>query len=287
MFKILKKEKLAPLVFGFEIEAPEIARKAKPGQFVVLRIDELGERIPLTIYDFNEKNSSISLIFQEVGKTTRQLASLSRGDFIGDVVGPLGKPSEIKNFGTVVCVAGGVGAAVIFPIARALKKAGNRVITILGARNKELLILEKELSSISDDFFITTDDGSKGKCGVCTDILEGLIEGGQEINRVIAVGPAIMMKFVCETTRPHGIKMIVSLNSIMVDGTGMCGSCRVTVGGETKFCCVDGPEFDGHLVDFDELMNRQKMYLEEENTSLKEHEAKELKKGKCGCKRDK
>ncbi|MDO8886461.1 sulfide/dihydroorotate dehydrogenase-like FAD/NAD-binding protein [Candidatus Oleimmundimicrobium sp.] len=284
MFKILDKKKLAPSTFCFEIEAPGIARKAKEGQFVILRIDELGERIPLTLFDFNEEKGAISLIFQELGKTTRQLALLSKGDFLADVVGPLGKPSEIENFGTIVCVAGGVGAAVILPVARALKKAGNRVTTILGSRNKELLILEDEIRLVSDKFFITTDDGSKGRHGVVTDVLKELIEGGQEINRVVAIGPVIMMKFVCKTTEPHKIKTVVSLNSIMVDGTGMCGSCRVTVGGETKFCCVDGPEFDGHLVDFDELMNRQKIYLEEEKVSLKEYETKGLKKVKCRCK---
>ncbi len=284
MFKILDKEKLALSIFRFEIEAPKIARKAKAGQFVILRLDEQGERIPLTICDFDEKKSSISLVLQEVGKTTQQLASLSCGDCIADVVGPLGKPSEIKNFGTVVCVAGGVGAAVILPVARVLKGVGNKIITILGARSEELLILEEELSLISDEFFIMTDDGSKGRCGVCTDILKELIEGGCDISRVVAIGPVIMMKFVCKTTEPHKIKTVVSLNSIMVDGTGMCGSCRVTVGGETKFCCVDGPEFDGHLVDFDELINRQRMYLEEESLSLELHDVKRV---ECRCKKHK
>jgi len=284
MFRILNKEVLASSVIRLEIEVPDIERKAKAGQFVILRIDESGERIPLTISGFNEERGSISLVFQEVGKTTRQLASLSCEDCIADVVGPLGRPSEIENFGTVACVAGGVGAAVILPVAQVLKKAGNKIITILGARNKELLILEDELYSISDEFFVTTDDGSKGHCGVCTDVLNELIAGGQGINRVVAIGPAIMMKFVCKTTEPHKIKTVVSLNSIMVDGTGMCGSCRVAVGGETKFCCVDGPEFDGHLVDFDELMNRQKIYLEEENLALKSYETRDVKRTECRCK---
>ncbi len=267
MFEILKKEELAPEIYLIEVKAEEVAKKALPGQFVIIRVDEVGERIPLTIVDFKSQNKSITLVFQAVGKTTKKLASLKVGDKIVDLVGPLGKPTEIKKYGKVICVAGGIGAAPIFPIARELKRAKNYVITILGARSKELLILEGNLLAVSHELHITTDDGSKGRHGLVTDALKELIKENK-VDLVIAIGPAIMMKFVSEVTKPEKIKTIVSLNPIMVDGTGMCGACRVEVGEKTKFCCVDGPDFDGHLVDWNLLLSRQKVYLEEEKIAL-------------------
>ncbi|MDI6799821.1 MAG: sulfide/dihydroorotate dehydrogenase-like FAD/NAD-binding protein [Actinomycetota bacterium] len=282
MFEILTKRTIGPAVYHYDISAPNIARKAKPGQFLILRINETGERIPLTICDYDGSKGTVSIMFQAIGKTTKELAYMEAGDSLSDMVGPLGRPSEIERLGTVVCVAGGVGAAVILPIAKALKAKGNEIITILGARTAELLVLEDELKAISDDFIITTDDGSRGISGVCTDPLRQLIESGKRVDRVIAIGPAIMMKFVCKTTEPFGVETVVSLNSIMVDGTGMCGSCRVTIGGQTKFCCVDGPDFDGHEVDFDELMIRQRIYLDEEKASLERFERQC--EGGCGSK---
>ncbi len=280
MFEILKKRTIGPAVYHYDVSAPDIAKKAKPGQFLILRLSEKGERIPLTICDYDKEAGTVSIMFQAVGKTTRELSLMEEGDTLLDMVGPLGRPSEIEEIGTVICVAGGVGAAVILPIAKALKAAGNEVITILGARTAELLVLEEELKRASDDFIITTDDGSRGICGVCTHPLKEIIESGKKVDRVIAIGPAIMMKFVCRATEPFAVETIVSLNSIMVDGTGMCGSCRVTVGGETRFCCVDGPDFDGHKVDFDELMTRQRIYNDEEKVAIErfEHECA----GGCG-----
>ena len=272
MFKILKKQELAPKIKLMDVSAPEIARKAKPGQFVVLRVDDKGERFPLTLVDWNCEEGWIRLIFQEVGVSTIKLGSLSVGDSILDVVGPLGTPSEIMNYGLVAVVGGGVGIAPAYPIAKALKKSGNRIVSIIGARSAELLILEDEMREVSDELYISTDDGSKGHKGFVSDVLKMLIEKNYPFNLVYAVGPAIMMKVVASVTKPYGIKTVVSLNPIMVDATGMCGACRVTVGGKTKFVCVDGPEFDAHEVDFDELMKRQRMYLDEERRALEKFE---------------
>jgi ferredoxin--NADP+ reductase len=268
MYKILLRENLVPNIHLFKIKAPAVARKAKPGQFVVIRIDEKGERIPLTIADWDEAEGSITIVFMEVGTTTRQLATLNSGDFIADFAGPLGTPTVIDKFGTVVCVAGGFAIAVIVPIARALKQKGNKVISIMGARNKELIFWEEKLRSVSDRLIVTTDDGSYARKGLVTEPLKEMLESSEDINRVFAIGPSIMMKFCAKTTEPFRVKTIVSLNPIMVDGTGMCGGCRVSVGGETKFACVDGPDFDGHLVDWDLLFARQKTYLVEEKRSL-------------------
>jgi ferredoxin/flavodoxin---NADP+ reductase len=266
MFPILQAEELSAGVKAFWVKAPLVAKNCQPGQFIILRIDEEGERIPLTIADFNRQQGSILLIFQEVGATTRQLGALAVGQAILDIAGPLGKPSEIENFGTVVCIGGGIGVAPVYPIARAYKQAGNKVISIIGARNRDLLIMEKLMREVSDELYITTDDGSAGRKGLVIDPLKEMIDAGNAIARVIAIGPMIMMKSVSEVTRPYGIHTIVSLNPIMVDGTGMCGGCRCSVGGATKFACVDGPEFDGHQVDFVGLMSRSRMYKEQENT---------------------
>ena len=233
-----------------------------------MRIDEKGERIPLTIADFDAQKGTVTIIFQEVGKTTKRLGDLSEGDNISDFIGPLGNPTEIKRYGRVVCIGGGVGVATIPLKVKALGEAGNEVISIIGARTKELLILEEELQEISDEFYITTDDGSKGHHGFVTDILQRLIDARKNIDLVATAGPAIMMKAVANVTRPHNIRTIASLNPIMVDGTGMCGSCRVRVDDETKFACVDGPEFDAHRVDFDHLMTRLQRYLKEEKLAL-------------------
>jgi len=268
LYRILLRQKLAPKIHLFKIAAAKVAGKARAGQFVIIRIDDRGERIPLTIADWDKKEGSVSLVFMEVGTTTHRLAQLKAGDSITDVVGPLGLPSHIDNFGTVVCVAGGFALAPIMPIARALKKAGNRVISIVGARNKELLFWQDKLAGFSDRLIVTTDDGSYGRKGVVTEPLKELLEGGEKIDRLIAIGPSIMMKFCAKTTEPFGVKTIVSLNPIMVDGTGMCGCCRVSVGGLTKFACVDGPEFDGHQVDWDLLIARQNTYRSEEEYSF-------------------
>ncbi len=268
MYRILAREDLALNIHLFKVEAPSVAKKAQPGQFVVVRSDEKGERIPLTIADWNKKEGNVTIVFMEVGTTTRKLALFNAGDNILDFVGPLGRPTEIEKFGTVVCVAGGVGAAPMFPIARALKAQENEIISILGARNKELLFWEERLHSVSDELIVTTDDGSYKRKGVVTEPLKELLDN-KKIDRVIAIGPAIMMKFCSLTTKPFGVKTMVSLNPIMVDGTGMCGCCRVSVGGETKFACVDGPDFDGHEVDWDLLMHRLRTYLDEEKESLR------------------
>jgi len=270
MFRIISRETLGTKIHLFKIEAPAIARKALAGQFVVIRIDERGERIPLTLADWDGKEGSVTLVFLEVGATTFRLALLKAGDFIADFVGPLGVPSHIDKFGTVVCVAGGVGAASIAPIARALKEKGNKIISILGARSKDLLFWEDKLRSVSHQLTVTTDDGTYGRKGVVTGPLKELLESGEKVDRVIAIGPSIMMKFCALTTRPFGVKTIVSLNPIMVDGTGMCGCCRVSVGGVTKFACVDGPDFDGHQVDWDLLSARQRIYLDEEKRSFEQ-----------------
>ena len=269
MYQILEKKTLSETVKLMEIKAPLVAKKAQAGQFIILRIDENGERIPLTIADYDRKEGTITIIFMEVGKTTVQLGKLKKGDKILNFAGPLGQPSEIENFGTVVCVGGGVGIAPLYPIVRALKQAGNHVISILGARNEKLLLLEDEIKEFSDEFFIATDDGSKGHKGFVSDVLQKQIDEREKINLVVAVGPVIMMKVVADLTKKYDIKTTVSLNPIMVDGTGMCGGCRVSVGGETKFACVDGPEFDGHLVDFKNLMIRNKRFVKEEEHACK------------------
>ncbi len=268
MYRILAREDLAPNIHLFKVEAPLVAKKAQPGQFVVVRSDEKGERIPLTIADWDKKEGNVTIVFMEVGTTTKKLALLNAGDNILDFVGPLGRPTEIEKFGTVVCVAGGVGAAPMFPIARALKAQENEIISILGARNKELLFWEERLHSVSDELIVTTDDGSYKRKGLVTEPLKELLQE-TKVDRVIAIGPTVMMKFCSLTTKPFGVKTMVSLNPIMVDGTGMCGCCRVSVGGETKFACVDGPDFDGHEVDWDLLMNRLRTYLDEEKESLR------------------
>jgi ferredoxin--NADP+ reductase len=271
MFRISRKMELSDAVLLFEIEAHDIARKAKAGNFFVLRINEQGERIPLTIADFNKENGTITAVFQKMGKTTHQLAELGEGDSIHDVIGPLGMHSHIENFGKVICVGGGVGIAPVYPIARALKEAGNTVLSVIGARTQNLIFWEEKMREVSDDLIIVTDDGSQGRKAVVTVPVDELLSKDKSIQRVIAIGPAIMMKFVCVTTEKHQVKTIVSLNSIMVDGTGMCGACRVEVGGETKFACVDGPEFDGHQVDFNLLMARQRMYGEEEKAAFERY----------------
>ncbi len=268
MPKIIEKQTLAPRVTKYVIEAPKIARKRKAGQFVLVCPSPTGERIPLTIADADAEAGTITLVVQEVGKTTMEMAAMSPGEEFADVVGPLGMPTDIHEVGTVVCVGGGIGIAPLHPIAQAFKRAGNRVIVILGARNKDLLIMEEEMARIADELIICTDDGSQGVKGFVSQVLQGMIDHGEEINEVVTIGPAIMMKVVCEVTRPYAIKTLVSLNPIMVDGTGMCGGCRVDVGGENKFACVDGPEFDGHLVNFDLLVKRQAMYKAQEKEAV-------------------
>lgn len=264
MYKVVSKKKLAPNITRFSVQAPAVAESRKPGQFVVIRACEEGERVPLTIVDSDPEAGTIDLIIQDAGYSTHQLCGMEPGDNLLDVLGPLGKPTDIDNYGTVVCVGGGVGTAVIYPIVKAMKEEGNEVITIIGARTKELVILEEELKEFSDELIVTTDDGSYGIEGFGSTVLKNMLEEGREIDFVVAIGPTLMMKAVAEVTRPYEIKTIVSLNSIMIDGTGMCGGCRVTVGDETKFACVDGPEFDAHLVDFDEQIARHQYYKDQE-----------------------
>jgi len=273
--KILENRKLSEQVVKMVFEAPVIAAKRKAGQFIILKIDETGERIPLTIVDSDAQKGAVTIIYQIVGKTTSQLSQLKAGDVLQDVQGPLGNPTHIENFGRVICVGGGVGVGVVYPLAVALKKAGNEVISIIGARTKDLLILEEEMKQVSDRLIVCTDDGSYGFHGFVSVALQQVIDEGKKIDQVFAIGPVPMMKVLCDVTKPHGIKTIVSLNSIMVDGTGMCGACRVSVGGKTKFTCVDGPEFDGHEVDFKLLSDRLKTYCEAERTAYEKH--------RCGC----
>lgn len=272
MYRITAKEVLAPVTKLFKVYAPEVARKAKAGQFVIVRVDEKGERIPLTIADYDRESGEVTIVFQEVGKTTKQLGMMDVGDELASFTGPLGRPTEIEHYGTVVCVGGGVGIAPIYPIARALREAGNKVISIIGARNKELLFWEEKMRSVSDELIVCTDDGSYARKALVTEPLKEVLESGRKIDIVWAIGPAIMMKFCSLTTKPFGVKTIVSLNSIMVDGTGMCGACRVEVGGKTRFVCVDGPEFDGHEVDWNLLLERQRIYLEQEKRALEKFE---------------
>ena len=271
MNRILEKQDLSENVVRMVLEAPAIARKRRAGQFIILKTDEKGERIPLTIVDSDAEKGTITIIFQVVGKTTAVLAKMNPGDSLNAVQGPLGNPTEIENFGHVVCIGGGVGVGVVYPLAAALKKAGNRVTSIIGARTKELLILEEEMKQVSDRLIVATDDGSYGFHGFVSTVLQNLIDAGEKIDRVYAIGPVPMMRVLANLTRPYGIKTIVSLNPIMVDATGMCGACRVSVGGKTKFTCVDGPEFDGHEVDFDLLTKRLRMYQGQEKQSFEAH----------------
>jgi len=267
MNKILKKEQLAEKIMRMKIEAPLISKNRKPGQFIILQVsDDFGERIPLTIADADAENETITIIFQIVGKTTVLLSKLNEGDHIAHLLGPLGQPTHIKKTGTVVCVGGGIGIAPLYPIAKALKAAGNKVIVINGARSKELVLLENEVNDFADEQIVCTDDGTYGRKALVTAPLKELCEQG-DINEVIAIGPPIMMKFCAETTRPFEVPTVVSLNTIMIDGTGMCGGCRVMVDGETKFVCVDGPEFDGHKVDFENMMLRLSAYKKHEEES--------------------
>jgi ferredoxin--NADP+ reductase len=268
VFEIIETKLLAAAVKQFKIAAPEIARKRKPGQFIVLRINEEGERIPLTIADADPQAGTITLIFQEVGKSTAQLGKLKTGETISDLIGPLGVPTHIEKFGTVICIGGGIGIAPVYPIAKAMRAAGNTVISIIGARNKDLLILEEEMAQVSDSLRVCTDDGSYGYRGFVSDVLQDCIDAGTSINLIVAIGPVPMMRVVCNVTRNKNLKTVVSLNPIMVDATGMCGACRVTVGGRTRFVCVDGPEFDGHEVNFAELVKRQRAYLNQEKQAL-------------------
>ncbi|NYT01990.1 MAG: sulfide/dihydroorotate dehydrogenase-like FAD/NAD-binding protein [Methanosarcinales archaeon] len=280
MFKIIKRQEMAGgTIILNEIAAPRIARKARPGQFVILKANETGERIPLTMADFNPRQGTITVIYAVVGRSTSLFSQLQEGDSYQDVVGPLGRPTRLERMGTVVCIGGGTGVAVLYPIARGLKLLGNRVISIIGAREKELLILEDEMRAISDDLLVCTDGGSYGQQGLVTDLLAQVLQE-ERPDLVVAIGPVPMMRAVSEMTRPCNIKTLVSLNPIMIDGTGMCGGCRVSVGGEIRFACVDGPEFDGHQVDFDELMQRLQAYRAEERQSL-ECESQSLEIHRC------
>ena len=260
MYRIVKKEVLNPTVTRMEIEAPLIAKKAEPGQFIILRVDEKGERIPLTVADFDREAGTVTIIFQIVGATTEKLNHLEEGDCLQDFVGPLGRPSETEGLKKVAVIGGGVGCAIAYPVAKKLHQQGAEVHSIVGFRNKDLVILEEEFRAVSDRFVPMSDDGSWGEKGLVTNALEQLIAAGEQYDEVIAIGPLVMMKFVTQLTRQHNIKTVVSMNPIMIDGTGMCGGCRLSVGGKTKFACVDGPDFDGFEVDFDEAMERNAMY---------------------------
>jgi len=266
--EILDLRKLAPQINLIRLKVPLITQKAKAGQFVVFRINEEGERIPMSITDMDSQSGILTIIFQEVGKSTAHLATLKKGDILADVVGPLGVPTHIENYGTCVCVGGGIGIAPIHFVAKSLKQAGNKVISIIGARSKNLLILEEEIRKQSDQLLISTDDGSYGHHGFVTDLLTQILSGKEKVDFIMAIGPVVMMKAVCKVTAPWGVKTVVSLNPVMVDATGMCGACRVTVGGKTKFACVDGPDFDGSQVDFDELTKRQAMYIKQEKIAI-------------------
>jgi len=274
LHKILVKEELVPNMHLVKFSAPAIANKAKPGQFIIITIDEKGERIPLTIADWDQTEGSITIVFMEVGTTTQRFALFNAGDSIDSLVGPLGIPAHIEKVGTVVCVGGCYGIAAMMPIARAMKEAGNKVISVIEARSKYLLFWEDELKRVSDQLIVTTGDGSYAPQGWIPDQLKQIFEGGEKADLIFAIGCTYMMKLASETSKPFGIKTIVHLNSIMVDGTGMCGCCRVSVGGETKFACVDGPEFDGHQVDWDVLLSRQRSYHDEEILSLQEWESR-------------
>lgn len=268
VYEVVATKSLAPTIKQLEVLAPLVARQAKPGQFVIVRLHERGERVPLTLQDWSPERGTVKLVVLDAGKTTAEMLRLKPGDKLQNLLGPLGNPSRIEKYGTAACVGGGVGIACILPLVKALKRAGNRVITIVGARTAELLIFEQELKQLSDELHVATDDGSKGHKGFVSEVLEKLLEGGKSIHVVFAVGPVLMMKAVADLTKRFGVKTVASLNPIMVDGTGMCGSCRVEVGGKTKFACVDGPEFDAHQVDFDLLLARNRRFLEEEALSL-------------------
>ena len=274
MFKILSKEYLNETVVKMDIYAPLIAKKAQPGQFVILRVDDEGERIPLTIADYDANNGTVTIIFQIVGGTTMLLSAKEVGECIRDFVGPLGNPTKVEGLKDVCIIGGGVGCAIALPVAKKLHSLGCKVTSIIGFRSEDLVILEDEFKAVSDEFHLMTDDGSYGEQGNVCAPLEKMLQSGREFDEVITIGPLVMMKFICAATKPYGVKTIVSMNPIMIDGTGMCGGCRLTVGGETRFACVDGPEFDGHLVDFDEAMNRSRSYLDfekrkgEENCNL-------------------
>ncbi len=275
MFEVLRREEMADgTVILNEISAPLIAKKAKPGQFIILKANETGERVPLTMADTNPKKGTVTVIYQVVGKSTALFKSLEIGDKFQDVIGPLGKPTHLETVGKVVCVGGGTGIAVLHPITRGLKELGNHVKTIIGARTKDLLILEDKMRAASHELYVCTDDGSSGHHGFVTDVLREILEK-EDIKLVVGIGPVPMMKFVCKMTKEYKVKTLVSLNAIMLDGTGMCGCCRVSVGGQIRFACVDGPEFDGHQVDFDELMQRLQAYREEEAVAYDKH--------KCEC----
>ena len=270
MYRIVKKQVLNPTVTRMDIEAPLIAKKAEPGQFIILRVDEKGERIPLTVADFDRERGTVTIIFQIVGATTEKLIHLEEGDCLQDFVGPLGRPSETEGLKKVAVIGGGVGCAIAYPVAKKLHQQGTEVHSIVGFRNKDLVILEEEFRAVSDRFVMMTDDGSYGEKGLVTNALEKLIENGERYDEVIAIGPLVMMKFVTQVTKKYNIKTVVSMNPIMIDGTGMCGGCRMTVGGKTKFACVDGPDFDGFEVDFDEAMARGTMYRDFERHAHEE-----------------
>jgi ferredoxin--NADP+ reductase len=278
MYKIVSKTELAPKIKRIEIHAPDIANKAQAGQFVILRVNKVGERIPLTLVDWDKEKGTITLIFLEIGVSTEKLGALEAGAVISDIAGPLGNPTEIKHYGTVCVVGGGVGTASAFPIARAFKQIGNKVISIIGARTANLLILEEDMKKVSDEVYISTDDGTKGHKGFVSDVVKMLIDKGYAFDRVYAIGPTVMMRAVANTTKPYNVRTIVSLNPIMVDGMGMCGACRVTVAGKTRFACVEGPEFDAHEVDFGELLKRQMAYTTEEKLALQR-----LQERRCSC----
>ena len=273
MYKIVKKRVLNEQVKLMEIDAPLIAKKAKPGQFIIFRINETGERVPLTIAGFDREKGTVTIIFQEVGATTKELGSLNEGDALLDFVGPLGMPTELDGYKKVAVIGGGLGTAIAYPQAKALFEMGATVHGICGFRNQDLIILKEEMQAVTNELLIMTDDGSNGNQGFVTTALKNQIEKGENYDLVIAIGPLVMMKAVCELTKEYGIKTIVSMNPVMIDGTGMCGGCRVTVGGETKFACVDGPDFDGHLVDFDSAILRQRMFKKQERES-QEHKCR-------------
>ena len=272
IYEIVRIENLTAVTKLFEVQAPAVARKARAGQFVIVRVHDKGERIPLTVADYDCERGTITLVVQAVGKTTMHMCAMQSGEHLATMTGPLGLPSEIERYGTVVCVGGGFAIAPIYPIARALQEAGNTVLSIVGVRSKALLFWEERMQSVSDELIVCTDDGSYGREALVTAPLKEILEGNRPVDRVWAVGPAIMVKFCALTTRPFGVPTVVNLNSIMVDGTGMCGACRVQVGGQTRFACVDGPEFDGHQVDWDLLMARQRIYLEQEKQAVEKWE---------------
>jgi ferredoxin--NADP+ reductase len=274
MHKILTKKVLNEQVILMELEAPRVAKKCKPGQFVILRVNEQGERIPLTIADFDREKGTVTIIFQIVGKTTMLLAEQEENGFVSDIVGPLGNASDLNGVRKAAVIGGGLGSAIAYPQAKALHKMGAEVEIIAGFRTKDLVILEDEMRAVSDQLFVMTDDGSYGEHGLVTDKLKERIDGGAGYDTVIAIGPLIMMKFVAKLTKEYGIRTVVSMNPVMIDGTGMCGGCRVSVGGETKFACVDGPEFDGHLIDFDEVIRRTSMYREQEQEAVRRHKCR-------------